>query len=336
MLCYRLTRKCCILLGFLFISSSFAVTHPVVRRNKNTVASETTSTQTQTKNTTVKQPPSRLKSVSDRVVAAMSSLTPTKRSALEARLKSEKLIAKTLTGVAFYKPTYLLPFYHTGSPYDAVYERATPDDQKIEPVEFKAQFSFQFPIWQNILGSGSTFSVAYTQMMYWQVYTDSPYFRETNYEPELFVRLPLIRNWWLSVGAEHQSNGRGGALERSWNRAYLNLLFSGKHWMVSLRPWTLIFRSQSIKLHNPAIADFMGHGEFIFAYKFNRNVLSLTTRNNLESGFKRGAVELNYSFRIHGILRGYIQFFSGYGQSLIEYDHHTNSVGAGIALNDWI
>ncbi|MFN7095894.1 MAG: phospholipase A, partial [Burkholderiales bacterium] len=26
----------------------------------------------------------------------------------------------------------------------------------------------------------------------------------------------------------------------------------------------------------------------------------------------------------------------GYGQSMIEYNHYTNSIGIGIALNDWI
>lgn len=59
-------------------------------------------------------------------------------------------------------------------------------------------------------------------------------------------------------------------------------------------------------------------------------------RNTIESRFKHGAIELSYSFPIHGLLDGYIQFFSEYEQSLIEYNHYTNSIGVGLIINNWI
>jgi len=59
-------------------------------------------------------------------------------------------------------------------------------------------------------------------------------------------------------------------------------------------------------------------------------------RNNFASGFSRGALELNYVFPIHQRVRGMLHLFSGYGQSLIEYNHYTNAIGLGIALSDWI
>jgi len=35
-------------------------------------------------------------------------------------------------------------------------------------------------------------------------------------------------------------------------------------------------------------------------------------------------------------VKGYVQVFSGYGQSLIDYNRYTNGVGIGFALSDWI
>ena len=67
-----------------------------------------------------------------------------------------------------------------------------------------------------------------------------------------------------------------------------------------------------------------------------RNVFSLMLRNNIESGFNKGAAEFDYSFHIHGHLNGYLQFFRGYGQSLLEYNHLTTGAGIGIALSNWI
>ena len=61
-------------------------------------------------------------------------------------------------------------------------------------------------------------------------------------------------------------------------------------------------------------------------------------RNQLESGFKRGAVELGWSFPVfdYPYLKGYVQYFYGYGESLIDYDRKVNRIGVGISVTDWI
>jgi len=260
-----------------------------------------------------------------------------KDSAIEKQIQSQTKASSSPFGIAFDEPTYILPYYYTGKPDQEVYPTdQNPDNQPIQKQEFKAQLSLLFPLWRNLF-KGTGLFASYTQLSYWQFYAKSQYFRETNYEPAIFLRRHILANAEWRLGLVHQSNGRGLPYERSWNRAFLDFRISGEKWLISLKPWFLIFKSDSSNVHNPDIADYLGYGRVLLAYKIRRQTFSLMFRNALESGFKRGAVELTWSFPLFSTkLKGMVQFFSGYGQSLIEYNHYTNSAGVGIALSDWI
>ena len=82
----------------------------------------------------------------------------------------------------------------------------------------------------------------------------------------------------------------------------------------------------------------MGNGELRTAYKWKDNTFSLMLRNCLESGFSRGTVELGWSFPLwkYPYFKGYVQYFNGYGESLLDYNEHANSIGAGVLLTDWL
>lgn len=259
---------------------------------------------------------------------------------IEKRVALEQVGNDSSFIISFYKPTYFLPAYYTASQDQSVYSNA--DQQKLKNLEFKFQFSLKVPIARQLFGYRSSLYFAYTQMSYWQAYAKSPFFRESNYEPELLLTnkldLPGIFGWYaklLNFGLVHQSNGRGGDMERSWNRIYADLMVAHNNLAVSLRPWYIIDES-SYRMHNHDIAKYLGYGEMIISYKFHENTFSLQARNIIDSGFRRGSEMLTWSFPLTTHLRGYAQLFSGYGQSLIEYNHYTNSAGVGIALNDWI
>src|SRR6476660_2830103 len=72
---------------------------------------------------------------------------------------------------------------------------------KIE-VSFKVQIVSTIPIY-----------FGYSQLMMWDLFLSSPFFRDLNYNPELFYRLliPGEKDQWLDFGPlDHESNGKGG------------------------------------------------------------------------------------------------------------------------------
>lgn len=263
-------------------------------------------------------------------------VTAEEQTALAERNAEEDKIEDNPYSLILYQPSYILPFYYTGSPDTNAYANLTPDNQTLMTSEFKGQLSIKVPVVKDFFSPKNSLDIAYTQLSYWQVYAASQYFRETDYSPEVFFERLENDNLAWKVGMLHQSNGRGGTDERSWNRLYGELIFSDTSWVVHIQPWTLIFQNESSDIHNPDIEHYLGYGQVTFALKVNDNTFSLHVQNLLESSFTRGNTEVDWSFPLHGHFRGYIQYFNGYGQSLIEYNHYTNSAGIGIAFNDWI
>lgn len=241
--------------------------------------------------------------------------------------------------ISLYEPTYIIPFSYTSS-FNHAAESDTPDNAGLNNIEAKFQFSIRAAIWRNFFGYKNSLNLAYTQLSFWQVYNSkAQFFRESNYKPEIFfsnnLDKKLFHGWNLSffnVGAIHQSNGRGGNHERSWDRIYIETIFSKDNWLFSIRPWYVI--QDSALENNPHIANYLGHERLLLSYKFHNQTLSLLGYNFENPS--RTSAQLTWSFPLVRQFRGYVQVFSGYGQSLIEYDHHTNSMSVGIALNDWL
>lgn len=242
-------------------------------------------------------------------------------------------------GIMTYKPNYILPYYYTGMPYNSVYTGYTPNDESINHSEVKFQISLKAPLWKNIFDYNSSLNFAYTQLSYFQLYNQKTFVRETDYEPEFFlenkINYPLFHHWFfnnLNVGINHQSNGYGNDLQRGWDRFYVEAIASNDHWMISLQPWYIIDTNDN----NENISKYLGHGRALVSYKLQQHVISFEARNFIEHEARYATGELTWSFPLIKYLKGYVQVFSGYGQSLIEYNHRTNSAGIGIALSDWI
>jgi len=213
----------------------------------------------------------------------------------------------------------------------------------LQQTEAQFQLSIKTPLAINFLDTGVDIFTAYTVRSFWQLYNEdiSSPFRETNHEPEAWLSFnPDFQVFGFTnivnlFGIVHQSNGQSGNLSRSWNRVYADFIFHKGNFAFSLRPWMRIQEDDEDD-DNPDITNYLGHGMLTMAYKYRDHTFTLMSRNNIESGFSRGAVEVGWSFPLftYPYLKGYIQYFSGYGESLIDYDSYANRLGAGIVLTD--
>ena len=89
---------------------------------------------------------------------------------VQERVATENKAQTNPYAILFYKPTYVMPYYYTGSPYNSVYVNNTPNNESLDSDEVKYQISFKVPAWKNMFHSTTSFYLAYTQLSYWQAY----------------------------------------------------------------------------------------------------------------------------------------------------------------------
>lgn len=246
-----------------------------------------------------------------------------------------------------YKPVYALPIFWTNKtnplPTSGNPNNTVTDWHNVQPVEGKFQLSFKTKIVENIFGDTGDLWGAYTQTSRWQMFNsvESRPFRETNYEPELML---VFRNRYhlgewsgrmAAIGINHQSNGQDDPQSRSWNRIVGTVGLDRDNWALVIRPWWRIPEGKR-EDNNPHIEDYMGRADAMLVWRNGEHEVSTLVRHSLRSGDRaRGALQVDWAFPLGGPLRGRVQLFSGYGESLIDYNHKSTYVGLGISLLEW-
>jgi phospholipase A1/A2 len=245
-----------------------------------------------------------------------------------------------------HKPNFALFGRYTDDvnmePYEALFEAGGDPDLGLDSVEAKFQLSFKIKALEGLFGSDADLWVAYTQQNHWQVYNDdiSSPFRETNYEPEVFVTFPTrydflgLTGRFVNLGFVHQSNGRSDILSRSWNRVYAQFGFeAGDRFNLLFKPWYRI-EEDADEDDNPDITDYLGDFELVGTYRLGNHSLTALGRTGFD--FERGFLQLSWAFPVYQNLRGYVQASTGYGESMIDYNHYQNTIGIGVLLTDWM
>lgn len=246
-----------------------------------------------------------------------------------------------------YKPIYALPLFWSAKtnplPHSPNPDNVVTEAQHVQPLEGKFQLSFKTKIAENLFGDNGDLWGAYTQTSRWQMYNSdaSRPFRETNYEPELML---VFRNRYQLLGwngrmtglsLNHQSNGRSDPRSRSWNRVIASIGLDRENWALELRPWWQVPEKAS-RSDNPDIADYIGRGDARLTFRHGAHEISALARHSLRRGERsHGALQLDWGFPLDPPLRGHVQIFSGYGESLIDYNHKSTYIGLGISLQEW-
>lgn len=207
-------------------------------------------------------------------------------------------------------------------------------------TQAKFQLSFRFDLLPNHENWSLFF--AYTQLSFWNIYSESEPFLENNYSPELFVRWrpfgELVRTGFdqFFFGYTHESNGEDGDLTRSWDRVFAEARFvhyfgdpqrGAGAFRGYLRLWVIAFR----ETQNDDIYDFAGPGELILALDSGRTVAGqllgdVAIRKGLGSRFEQGRMQVSLSWfppwpRDFPLTLGlHAQAHFGYLESLEAYD----------------
>lgn len=246
-----------------------------------------------------------------------------------------------------YKPVYILPVFVSSkvnqTPGTPSPNHSSAEELGISNNEAKFQISLKSKLAEDVFGDNGDIWFGYTQTSHWQVYNSSisrP-FRETNYEPEVMMVWRTnysILDWQarlLSIGINHQSNGRSLPLSRSWNRVMASVSFEKADWTITVRPWRRIPEALG-QDDNPDISEYLGNGDITLIKRWGKQEFSALLRHNFRPGQDgRGALQLDWAFPLAGQMRGHLQMFSGYGESMIDYNHRSNYFGLGVSLLEW-
>ena len=241
---------------------------------------------------------------------------------------------------------YLLPFGYTEQKY-----RSYVDSDEYGHIEAELQVSFKINIGNDLFGLGEKYYLSYSQRSLWQIYEHSSPFRETNYNPEAFVVFPIsdhsssfnMRS--VTLAYSHLSNGQGQthdedlytyAYEDPDNRSrgvdnfYINFTFQHNTLITDLKIWTPAIESKESS-DNPDLMDYIGYSKLKFSYFTGENMFTLMGRGNPKT--RKGAIEATYSYPLVNGTYLYAKLFTGYGESLIDYNNKITKFSLGFSFS---
>jgi len=208
---------------------------------------------------------------------------------------------------------------------------------KKDNSDIKYQISFKQMVSRATLPLNSYLFVTYTQKAFWNVYSDSSPFEEINFNPGVGIGKPVFNKEGYIFGLaelkfEHESNGRDSLDSRSWNR--ISGVFHtplGKRTILSVKAWVPITYTEN----HPDLLDYVGLGEIKVEQTIinNRLIADLTIRKGLDGWKGSASTRVLYRlFNNSGNQYLMLEWFTGYAESLIDYNQYSSMVRIGYVI----
>ncbi len=191
---------------------------------------------------------------------------------------------------------------------------------------------------------------AYTQTSYWDLLSSDPSFYDTSYKPSVFYYHPgvlagrimgLPVQLDLQLGAEHESNGRGGTSERSLYTGYLQPTLS----LGDLNCVQLSFQPRAMYYldlgqNNPDLPDYRGYVDLVTRITRKGTVswqdFQLASKIRMGDYGSHPSFQFDLRFNLfeyfHFAPSLEVQYFAGYGQTLRQYNVYSHGIRAGLCL----
>ncbi|HEX4263863.1 MAG TPA: phospholipase A [Verrucomicrobiae bacterium] len=216
-------------------------------------------------------------------------------------------------------------------------------------AEFQLSLKYQIFDFTNNYHTLTNLYFAYTQTSYWDLISSDPSFFDSSYKPSVFIYHPSILSTEsksvvldLQGGAEHESNGQGGARERSIYTAYFQpTLTFGRpgHLQLTLQPraWTYFL----VGHNNPDIAHYRGYADLLTLLTLKNDPNSwvnfqLGTKFRIGDEGSHPGVQIDFRYKIpHFNPTLQMQYFTGYGQTFRQYNVYSHGFRVGLCLWYW-
>lgn len=244
-------------------------------------------------------------------------------------------------GLQPYRTNYLLPLSVANRTYESHIS-----GESFKNTEAEIQVSLKLKVAKNLFSLNEKYYLSYTHHAFWQIYTQSAPFRESLYNPEAFVVFPIsdkqsiLHMRSLKFAIAHMSNGQpntegnpiynGFNLSKSINYIYTTLRLQHNTLISDITLMTPYLGSEDLK-DNPDIMKYMGYTKVKLTYFYNEHMFTFMVRGNLDS--QKGAVEGTYSYPIYKSTYLYAKVFSGYMESLTDYNHYVTKCAIGVSFS---
>lgn len=188
--------------------------------------------------------------------------------------------------------------------------------------------------------------LAYTQTSLWDLEAESAPFLDSSYRPELLYEWQRLAggrtgDWFrldLQGGFQHESNGKDGANSRSLNVVYLQpTVFLGDPEDFHFRLGARLVAYVTDLDDNPDLRNYRGNVEMRAMLGWAEG-LQLSGIGRLGNDLNRGSLNLDLTYPLSRLgtrsfsVYAHLQYFIGYGESLLYYNQRSDAIRLGFSL----